>query len=362
MGSFADKLVKKFEKSNVVRLSDKSNLDPSATWTHTGSPELDFNLGVLGYPKGLITLSGKSKSGKTTLGLTGVKNHQRAFGEDGVRIILSSESRENKEYAENLGLDAEDVIVLKSKFVEDLFMKLQEVLDYIYDLWHKEGRAGQPKIIILWDSVGATVSRAEVDSFRENIEIMKKNAEKGTDTKHKHVKMAAFAGAATAAMKNMLAQIYNNDICFLAINHLKSNLNSPGSYTPGGDWLEYLPCLALRPGLKEWVKVGEEQVGQITDVKVHKNDFGSRKSTEIEICLGYGIVLSESDIAFAVEAGIVKKEGARKHSFLKGKLTWSTKKEFYGLYQGRNKLLNVLHTKVAKERHNALLTLRGVEE
>ena len=34
---------------------------------------------------------------------------------------------------------------------------------------------GKPKIYIMWDSIGATLSRAEVDTFKENVKIVESN-------------------------------------------------------------------------------------------------------------------------------------------------------------------------------------------
>ena len=74
--------------------------------------------------------------------------------------------------------------------------------------------------------------------------------------------------------------------------------------------------------------------------------------------LGYGIILSQDDIEYAIETGILKKEGVKKVSFLNGKLSWSSPRELFRLYQEHNPLLNVLHNKIKKSMQNDLTEFR----
>jgi len=118
--------------------------------------------------------------------------------------------------------------------------------------------------------------------------------------------------------------------------------------------------LRLELKFHQWVKVGDEEVGQITKVKVDKNDYGSRRPTYIEILLGKGLVLTEEDIEYAVEKGILKKEGKTGVSFMGDKLKWTTKRTFYQHYLDNNKLLPILTNKILKERHNDTMLEKGL--
>jgi hypothetical protein len=106
-------------------------------------------------------------------------------------------------------------------------------------------------------------------------------------------------------------------------------------------------------------RIGDEEVAQISKVKVVKNDFGSRKATEIRILLGEGVILSQDDIDYALEAGILKLEGKKKIVFLNGKLSWSSPREFFNLYHERNKLLKVLHKKIQLSMQKDLIELKA---
>lgn len=367
MKNLTDRLLKKIGSSDIQKLSERNYFkDPERIWVHTGSPELEWNIGGFGFPIGITEVAGASKSGKTTLALTGMKWFQRQHP-DGFCIILSSEERENDGYARKIGVDTENVIVIRSRFAEDLFFKLQNNLDAIQEIWDEDKMKGLPKIFVVWDSVGATNSRAELETFRNNAEIAKKNAEKGTKTEYKHAKMADFAKVAKMSTKAILAQLYEKRIIFVAINHLTDNLSSPtgGKHSTGGSWKEFFPTLKLRMERIKWIKLTndgiDEEVAQTTRIKIDKNDFGSRRYTDIDILLGYGVILSQADIDYAVERKILKKEGAKKISYL-GKLNWSTPRELYNHYYKNHPLLTVLHEKIMKERHKDIIALKEEDD
>lgn len=355
-----DKISKKFNDNDTVKFSEKQPFSKKDTFIHTGSPQLDYNIGALGFPVGITEISGESRSGKTTLALYGMKNFQKAHA-DGVCIILSSENRDNKIYAEKIGVDTERVIIVKSKMVEDLFLKTQTLINETDRVWKEENLEGKPKIYIMWDSLGATNSRAELETFMENVKISERNSEKGTNTEYKHAKMADFAKNAKMCAKAILSQLYEKDIVFVILNHLIDNIKTGGTDSPGGKWIEFLPSLRLKTIRTSWIRLDDIEVGQITKVKIEKNDWGSRRATEIEILLGYGIVLNQADIEYAVEKGILKREGKLKHSFMNGKITWVSQRTFYQNYIDGNKFLQLLHNKIMKERHNDVLREKGIE-
>lgn len=351
---------------NFESLSDKNYFDVNKLWIHSGSPEMDYNWGSFGFPVGLTEIAGISKSGKTTIALMGMMNFQQRFP-DGICVILSSENRDNEQYARQIGLDTERIHLIKSKNVEDLFYNFQIFINALDVLWREEQLEGKPKIYVFWDSVGGTNSRAELNTFMENVKIHQKNLTAGTKVEAKYAKMADFAKMAKHCMKAILAQVYDKDIIFIALNHLIDDLGTGGQISGGGHWIEYLSTLRLVCKRKEWVVMEmdsmvngkpmkkPEQVAQITTVYAEKNDFGSRKVTEIEILLGYGVVLSANDIEYAINKGILKAPSVQKRSFMNDKLKWSSKRDFYNLYKEHNKFLPILHKKIMNERHKDMI-------
>ena len=360
---FADKLISRLNDADVVKFSEKDIFKDVKTWIHSGSPEMESNMTILGFPVGVTEIAGKSRSGKTTIALMAMKNFQKSHP-DGVCLILSSENRDNKEYAKQIGIDVEKVIIVKSKFVEDLFFKLQIQLNAINKLWAEEGMEGKPKVFIFWDSLGSTLSRSEKEAFNENVKNLEKSLAKGTKMDIEHSQPGAFAKQAKMCMKNLLSQIYDMDIVFLILNHTMAKIGGGrgGRTSGGGEWIEYMPTLRLETTLIENEKIDDVEVAQYTKVKVVKNDFGPRKETIIEILLGYGIVLSEEDIKYALDQKILVPKGKTGVSFMNDKLTWNSKRSFYQNYYDSHPLLPVLLTKIKNARHKDILAKRALEE
>lgn len=362
MPSLIDKIVKKFNNEDVIKFSEKDGFKECKSWCHTGSPTLDFNLRTFGLPTGIIEIAGKSRSGKTTLGLMAMKSFLKENPKDGVAVILSSENRDNKDYALQLGIDVDRIIIMKIRYVEKMFMMVKKLLDDVDTLFAEE-KMGKPKFFFLWDSLGATLSKSELDTMEENTETMSKKFDRGDDiTDLKHEKVGAFAKSAKMFSKFILGEMYSRTIHFVMLNHQYDSIGTQGALTrvsTGGEWVQLMPCLRLSMKLIGHEKIDNEEVAQITEVKVVKNDFGSRKKTNIRILLGYGIILSDEDIEYALETGILKKEGAKKISFMNGKLAWKSPRELFALYEEHNKLLNVLHTKIKSAMQKDLLKIKS---
>lgn len=368
--SIIDKIVQKFNSEDVIKFSDKDGFKDIKSWAHTGSPTLDYNLRTFGLPTGIIEIAGKSRSGKTTLGLMAMKYFLQENPDDGIAVILSSENRDNKDYALQLGLPVSRIIIVKVKYVEAMFMQVKKLIMDADEVM-KEMKM-KPKFFFLWDSLGATLSKSELDTMEENTKRMEKELQRGTeveDIELKNEKMMAFAKEAKKFAKSIMSEMYTHVMHFVMLNHQyeQSTMGVTTRKSTGGEWVELMPTLRLSMKLKNHEKIDDVEVAQITEVKVVKNDFGSRKKTDIRILLGYGIILSQDDIDYALENGILKKEGAKKVSFMNGRLSWNSPRELFNLYYEHNKMLKVLHNKIKKSMQSDLVSLKeslakGLEE
>lgn len=361
MSSIIDKLVKKFDNENIIKFSEKDSFSSMKSWVHTGSPTLDFNLGTFGLPTGIIEIAGASRGGKTTIALQAMANFQKENGEDSVCVILSSENRDNKDYARRIGVNVENVLIVKVTFVEEMFMLVKQIIDEVNKEY--DSKKNRPKFFFMWDSLGATLSLNERDTLEENTAMLEKKMSKGeTLDELKHEKIGVFAKEAKKFTKFVLSLMYSNIIHFVILNHTYDTITGMGISTKkstGGTFIEYLPTMRLQVAVKGMERIGDEEVAQISKIKVVKNDFGSRKTTEIRILLGEGVILSQDDIDYALERGILKLEGKKKITFLNGKLSWSSPREFFNLYHERNKLLKILHTKIRKSMQQDLLDIKA---
>ena len=368
--SIIDKIVQKFNSEDVIKFSDKDGFKDIKSWAHTGSPTLDYNLRTFGLPTGIIEIAGKSRSGKTTLGLMAMKYFLQENPDDGIAVILSSENRDNKDYALQLGLPVSRIIIVKVKYVEAMFMQVKKLIMDADEVM-KEMKM-KPKFFFLWDSLGATLSKSELETMEENTKRMEQELQRGTeveDIELKNEKMMAFAKEAKKFAKSIMSEMYTHVMHFVMLNHQyeQSTMGVTTRKSTGGEWVELMPTLRLSMKLKNHEKIDDVEVAQITEVKVVKNDFGSRKKTDIRILLGYGIILSQDDIDYALENGILKKEGAKKVSFMNGRLSWSSPRELFNLYYEHNKMLKVLHNKIKKSMQSDLVALKeslakGLEE
>lgn len=358
-----DKLVKHFDSENIIKFSEKDAFKDMKSWAHSGSAELDFNLGTFGFPQGIVEIAGASGSGKTTLALEALKNFQKENKDCGVCVILSSENRDNKDYAKRIGVNVDNVLIVKVTFVEEMFLLVKQIIDTTLQEFKESKIKAQPKFIFIWDSLGATLSLNEKNTMAENNELLtKKLATGGSLSELKNEKVGVFAKEAKKFAKYILSETYDKIIHFIILNHTYSTIAGMGVSTKkstGGEWVQYLPCLRLRIASKGMQKIGDEEVAQISVVKVIKNDFGSRKKTEIRILLGEGVILSENDIQYALENGILKQEGKKKITFLGGKLSWSSPREFFQLYHDRNKYLGILSAKIRKSMQADLLDIKA---
>lgn len=354
-----DKLVKRFDNENIIKFADKDAFADMQSWAFTGSPTLDYNLGTFGLPQGITEISGVSRGGKTTVALEAMHYFQKENPDTAVCIILSSENRDNKDYARRLGVDVNNVMIVKITFVEEMFLFVKQIIDGTNELFKESKRKDKPRFFFIWDSLGATLSLSEKSTLEENNANLTKALSKGnTLDALKNEKIGSFAKEAKKFAKYIIGEMYSNIIHFVILNHVYDTITGMGISTKkstGGSWIEYMPTLRLMMSPRGMEKLDDEEVAQLSTVKVVKNDFGFRRKTTVRILLGEGIILSDDDIQYAVEKGIIKKEGARKLSFLNGKLSWQSPRDFYNLYHNRNKFLPILTQKIRKAMEQDLL-------
>lgn len=354
MSKLTDKIIKKFDSDDTLKFSDIDPFKDVKTWVSTGSPSLDLFLGTYGYPSGIIELRGESKSGKTTLSLEAMKWAINNISNP-ICCVLTVERRDNKPYAQRMGLNTDDVIVHKIRNVEMMWNRVKQTIELGKKMAEEE-KIENPKFIFVLDSLGALTSRQEISKKQENSD----------KDEEKDAAMASTARAFKSGLRWLVSEIYDNDITFFVINHTYDNIGGMGgkkSY--GGNGIQYMPTMRFETE-KSFaggdIKTGEEIVGQLTNIKVIKSDFGQNgKKFPIEIALGIGIVLHQNDIDLAIEHNLLKKSGYGAVGFA-GKLKWNNRKELYELYRQRNPFLKILIKQITKISHGIVLEIRNKED
>lgn len=114
---------KRFGAGAVMRLGQNSSLKVDAI--STGSLTLDIATGIGGLPRGrIVEIYGPESSGKTTLALHCIAEAQKLGGD---AAFIDAEHALDPEYAANLGVDIDSLIVAQPDFGEQA-LKLQKIL------------------------------------------------------------------------------------------------------------------------------------------------------------------------------------------------------------------------------------------
>ncbi|HRO72070.1 MAG TPA: DNA recombination/repair protein RecA, partial [Saprospiraceae bacterium] len=102
-----DKLDKTYGKGTIMKLGDKQVVNVETI--STGSLGLDIALGINGLPKGrIVEIFGPESSGKTTLAIHAIAECQK---NGGIAAIIDAEHAFDRFYAENLGVNTEELLI-----------------------------------------------------------------------------------------------------------------------------------------------------------------------------------------------------------------------------------------------------------
>lgn len=270
---------KSFGKGAIMRLGDDTREPVDAI--STGSLSLDLALGVGGIPRGRITeIYGTESSGKTTLALHVVAQAQKLGG---LALYVDAEHAMDTEYAKALGVDVDKLYISQPSNGEEAL----EIMDAII-------RSGAVDVVVL-DSVAALVPRAEIEG------------EMGD----------AFVGIQARMMSQALRKLGGNisksKTAAIFINQLREKIGvmygNPET-TPGGRALKFWASVRLEVRRGDALKVGTEQIGSRTKVKVVKNKVAPPfRSTEFDIIYGQGISKAGDLLDVAAARNIVGRAG-----------------------------------------------------
>ncbi len=221
-------------------------------WVSTGDFMLDLILSNKidgGVPVGRLTeISGGEGAGKTLLASYILANTQK---KGGVAILIDSEHAASMEVLERVGVDVKNLVYVQASTIEEVFQAMETIISKI------QTDTSNRLVTIVWDSVAATSTKAEVEG----------------DYGDKTIGLAA--RLIGQGLRKFIPVVSKHNVCLVFINQLRTKIGvtfGDDQISPGGKSIPYHASIRLRLTHHQQIKDGDKDlIGRVVQCKVSKN-------------------------------------------------------------------------------------------
>lgn len=248
----------------------------------TGILPLDMAIGIGGMPKGrIIEIFGPESAGKTLITLQCIAQTQK---DGGICAFIDAEHALNTNFAENIGVNVDELIVAQPDCGEQALEIVEELV-----------RSGGIDLIVV-DSVAALVPKIEIEGEMTDQQV------------------GVQARMMSKALRKLTAVVAKTKTTIIFINQLREKVGvmfgNPET-TTGGKALKFYSSLRLDVRKLQQIKRNNEVIGNRIRVKVVKNKVAAPfKEAEFDLIFTSGIDNEGCMVDIAVDKNVIKKTGS----------------------------------------------------
>ncbi len=216
----------------------------------TGLDVLDhYLIGCGGWPVGrIVELFSEEGGGKSSLAYAAIAEAQKLGG---VVALADTEYSLSADRAFTFGVDPEAVIQLQPTHMEECLQQIQTAVE--------ANPTDGPPGLVIWDSLAATPTEAEVNSGVA--------PEKGFDTRAKLL---------SQSFRILGEKVAEHQVCLIVINQPRQKIGvmfGDPTTTPGGQALKSHASLRLQLYRGKAAEVSGQKIGQFVTISAKKNRY-----------------------------------------------------------------------------------------